>query len=250
MSPLSRLLNQSVVIAQSDSFLARSVGSRFTTVVAGVPLEILAVAQNLIKLPFEAAQMVIKLPAKIINTCVDSPSLNEFASSLPGPIALLKTALKVLGYAIGAFFTATLGLLSPKANFNLHVFLSLVKDEKAEAQKLKANQEATKKREDQIQAMKAHLKNLIEAKKNKIIDKERDLEMSKEAERLAKQKNDEKSLEAAETPPVSQVPLVDDEEQTRLAAEEAAQSAAEAVAATQSEGTAGFWKRVVSNAHA
>jgi len=237
MSPLSGLLNHAVTMTHSDSFLVRSLGSRFTTVIAGTPLEIIAIARNLIKLPFEAAQVVIKVPTKIISTCVDSPTLKEFDTSLPGPFALIKTAFKILGHVIGTFFTATLGLLSPKANFNLHVFLGLITDEKAETQRHKSNQEAAKKREDQVQAMKAHLQNLIQAKKRKIIDNElrlvEEMEMRREAELLASQQTTHEPDASQHSNIYQDIPLQDDEEQKRVAAEEAAAQLATAAAAVK-----------------
>ena len=208
MAPLDRLMNRVADMTHSNSIFKQHVLSRATVMAGCLPLEAIAVAQNLIKLPFEAVLMTIKVPVKIVNACLHSANLKNFEERLPGPLQLIKTAFKVIGFAIGALFTGTLGILSPYRNFRLHTALDLVSDEKAAAELLKREQEAARQQELQREVMLLHIKNLILAQRLKVAEQERAnaQQALQKAEEEAKPKIIEEPVQkiepiAAKTPP-------------------------------------------------
>jgi hypothetical protein len=176
MSPLNHLLNHVADMAESHSFLRSQITSRGVTLLGGLPLEVCASAQNLIRLPWLSAVSVVKMPVKLIGACLNSRAIKECASSMPGVQEVFATALKVLGYVLGAIFTATVGfVLSPYLNFRLHLLLGLISDEKAKKAEEEAEQQAKKEREVQEKATQMHYHNLILAMKCKIAEKEQRL---------------------------------------------------------------------------
>lgn len=191
MSPFDRLMNRVDNCSDSTSFFKSQIGTRLTLGVGGIPLELLASVQNIIKLPFQVALATLKVPVKIINFALGSPTLKEYDHKLPGLLSLAKTVLKTIGYAIGTLFTATLGLiLSPHKNYRLHVLFGLVTDMKAQQARQKLELEAVKQRESQREIMHLHIRNLIHAQRLKIAEKERQIAQQalqrKELEELAK----------------------------------------------------------------
>ncbi len=96
------------------------ISTRAAILCGAFPLELCASLENVLKLPFQTGLALIKLTCKTINLCLDSQSIKNFTDKQPGLTDLLKTALKVVGYAIGAFVTITFGLLRPYDNFRLH----------------------------------------------------------------------------------------------------------------------------------
>lgn len=174
MSPFDRLMNRVDNFSDSNSFLKSQVASRLSLGMCGIPLELLASLQNMIKLPIQLALATLKVPVKIINFALCSPTLKEYDVNLPGFFSLAKTILKIIGYAIGTAFTATLGLLvSPHKNFRLHVLFNLVTDMKAQQVRHKIEHETAKQRESQREIMHLHIRNLIHAQRTKIAEKER-----------------------------------------------------------------------------
>lgn len=172
MHPLNRLMNCVCEMTDSKSFVKKHLASRLLMASGGIPLELIAIAQNIIRLPFESTLLLIKLPAKVVNLCISSESFKEFEAGLSGPLQLLKTAFKIFGYTIGVFFTATLGLIRPKSNFRLHTALGLISDEKAEASCKFAQLQAKKLQEAQKKEVENDLRSLILAMREKNIKKE------------------------------------------------------------------------------
>ncbi len=172
MSPLDGLMNRVAEMSDSNSFFKQQILSRVSVLAGCIPLEMVATAQNIIKLPFEAAMLTIKIPAKVINLFIGSETLKDFETSLPGPLQLIKTAFKIIGYAIGTLFTSTLGMLSPYKNFRLHTVLDLISDEKAEAAAFQKEQAAARQREVQREIMQLHIKNLILAQRLKTAEQQ------------------------------------------------------------------------------
>ncbi len=173
MAPLNVLMNRVADLSDSKSFFKKQILTRALVVTACLPVEVLSTAQNLIKLPYQAIQTAIKIPAKIINLGVRSSSLREFEMKLTGPFQLMKTAIKVISYIIGTLFTATLGIISPYRNFRLHAALDLVKDIKAEKARRDGELNAAKQRETEKAIMQMHIKNLLLAQRLKNAEKER-----------------------------------------------------------------------------
>lgn len=132
MSPLNALINYSAELTHSTpTTIAKNISSRILTAVC-VPFELAAVFENAIKLPFQTTALIIKIPAKICKIVACSATFAEFESSLSGPADIFKTVLKIIGYAIGSFFTASLGILSPYKNFRLHCIFGLTNNNKVE----------------------------------------------------------------------------------------------------------------------
>ncbi len=96
--------------------------------VAIIPLEALHVAYNAVKLPFQAVLLVLKVPAFPLAKLTGLTTLDEYQESLSTPLDLLKTALKIVGFAIGLISSIVVGVISPRANIRIHVFLRLIED--------------------------------------------------------------------------------------------------------------------------
>jgi len=214
-------MNHTVEMTSSDSFFKKQIASRVLMIAGGIPLEVLAMAQNLIKLPFEAATAAIKLPSKVANFCLRSKTLKEFERGLSGPFDVIKTALKVVGYAIGTSFTATFGFFSPSMNFKLHVKMHLIRNEKAETKRLHAETEAARLRDAQEKSMQAHIQNLVFAMRLQVAEKER--KIAQEAEKRKEEQDvvyHEAKLEKSEGS-IQQADLESEEVRLRQAVEEA-----------------------------
>jgi len=161
-------MNYSAELAQSPSFFSRHISSRIITAICITP-ELLAIMQNIISLPLQCAELAVKIPAKIINLAVNSKSLNEFENNLAGPVDIIKTALKILGYAIGAVFTASVGLIiSPLHNFKLHCIFRLVNNEEAINNERILKADNINLNETHEKSIETRLKATIEANRKKI----------------------------------------------------------------------------------
>lgn len=108
------------------------------TAVSTIPVEFLSAAENLIRLPFQAAGAVVKYPVAILGfsarvLCCGKNGLSEklmdMQRALPGLKDVLFTAYKVIGFIIGTILTATIGLISSRANYAIHDKLGLIDPE-------------------------------------------------------------------------------------------------------------------------
>lgn len=162
MSLLSTTMNYAATLANSDSFLARNISSRIVTALLCPPLSAIESIRRTLLLPFQAAMCVVKIPSSVINLVVNSTTLREFESALPGPFQLIGCALKIVALALGIFTTATLGFLSPMTNFRLHYAFGLVRDEKAEKLLEAKKLEAQKKKEAYEKMLEEQLKRINE----------------------------------------------------------------------------------------
>lgn len=135
MTPLNYLLNCSADLTQSPRFFHRQVSSRGISTLA-LPFEFMAVAENTIKLPFQIVACSIKLPITVLNVVLQSQTLRKCADALSSPKYIVQTALKIVGYAVGFFFTAIVGTLSPYQNFKIHCTFGLTTDRAAERERL------------------------------------------------------------------------------------------------------------------
>jgi hypothetical protein len=164
MTSLDRWMNGTVPMSESPYFLKREVLPR-VALVGIIPLELGKMAFNIIKLPFQAVTTVVKIPAWTISKFVDSHSLDQFQQSMSGPLAMIFTAFRVIGCALGVLSSLTLGVLSPKSNFRFQVALGLVVDERALAlmkKKELEDQEQDKKDWDKLQSQ---VQNILDTEK-------------------------------------------------------------------------------------
>ena len=141
----------------------RIVGTRLTNLVVTVPLEIGVVAKNILLVPVYAGSTIFKGLTKVVALITNSQDVKKFEAKLPGFSDLLRSIAKIFAFTIGAALTATLGVLSPKANFAVHCGLGLITDLKLR-----------KTLKDELQA--------IELKKMQI-----ELDAKYEAEKIAKE---------------------------------------------------------------
>ena len=165
MSPLNFLINYSAKLTHSEASFTRHISSRFLATFC-IPVEMLASLENMIRLPFQCAALTVKIPAKLLNVVFDSMSLREFETQLAGPLDILKTALKIVGYAVGIFFTASLGaLISPLGNFKLHCAFGLISDEESIHNIRLADEKKQNEIANQQKIIETRLKKVIEAKR-------------------------------------------------------------------------------------
>jgi len=130
MGPLNNLLNtvNSWNTPESGIF-KREILSRATNLVVTIPLEITAIAQNILRGVFHTASTVVKIEAKVFAYLTNSERIKEFEANLPGIRDLLRDISNVVAYALGTFVTAVFGvILSPKVNFNLHCNFGLASE--------------------------------------------------------------------------------------------------------------------------
>lgn len=170
MSLLSTTMNRAADLTLSESFFARNIGSRVLNTMVCPPLEALEILKNGIKLPVQAVAFAVKIPAKVLNLAINSKTLREFDEQLSGPLDIIITALKIVGYTIGALSTVFLGTLFPMANFRLHKTFGLVKDEKLEAELAAKELEAKRKKEAYERILEEQLKKVTDALRMKIME--------------------------------------------------------------------------------
>lgn len=161
MNPLNHLMNYSAELAQTPAFTSKNIYSR-SLMATAAPIEFIAVLENAIKLPFQATTVIIKIPAKLINVVINSTSLKEFESKLSTPLNVLKTTLKIVGYAVGFFFTMSLGILRPYENFQLHCAFGLVTNQKTEKMHLLAEENKQKEIENYEGMLEKRLKVIVD----------------------------------------------------------------------------------------
>lgn len=123
-----------------------------------LPLEILAILKQGIKIPYQTLSAVFKTQPWLAGKLIDSHAIHKFEKTLAGPSDVVKTAAKIVAFAIGIGSTITLGLIAPKINFSVHKSLGLIIDERdvakvraLELQKKQFKEEAEKQLEEDIE---------------------------------------------------------------------------------------------------
>lgn len=172
MTPLNGLMNHIAEMAHAETLFTRHVSTRFAIITGAVPLELAASLENAIRLPFHVGRSLVKLACQTIDLCIDSQSIKNFSDKQPGLADVVKTALKIAAYAVGAIVTATIGFCRPYDNFRLHVACHLVRDEKAFAARQAAELREAEERDEQEKAMQTHIQNLVLAMRQKAIERE------------------------------------------------------------------------------
>jgi hypothetical protein len=172
MIPVNGLMNHIAEMAHAETFFTRHVSTRFAVLCGVFPLELSASFENLIKATFQTGLIPLSLSCKAINLCIDSQRLKNFTDWCPSIVDVFKTALKVAGYALGAFVTLSFGFLRPYDNFKLHVFFQLIRDEKAFAKEQAILLQRIIEREEQEKAMQTHIENLLLLMREKAAQRE------------------------------------------------------------------------------
>lgn len=165
----------------THSFVSRNIKTRALNLCVGVPLEVLAIAQNVAVAPFQAVGGVLKLAVKGLSYISKAALLNKLDQKLPSLRDFFCTTLRVIALAIGVFSSVVLGFVfSPAANFRLHEALGLVKNEKKELYKMAVQEEETRRLVQEIQRLqadKAKAAAAIDAEKsaaNRLVQKDAD----------------------------------------------------------------------------
>lgn len=137
-----------------------------------VPVELLTAAENLLlKLPVNIASTAVKISlytlsftARVICLSHLSRNISSVAEKMPGVQAVILTAFKVVGFTLGAFFTASIGLfISSRANYYLHDRLGLL-DQNLLHPVLKENDNPT----PQIEILKERIEKMDEVFKTQL----------------------------------------------------------------------------------
>lgn len=165
------------------SLFKKSVLSRFGTVLVGAPLEVAAVAQNIILAPVYAVGAVAKLAVKTVRCVSSAEFLRKMDQSLPSITDFIKTVLRIAAYAIGAISTAVVGFISPDFNFKAHCAVPylnlatnnrrLLEDAAAEAERQKqAQKELNKALEEEKRELLDAVQALLKAEEEKKVEEQ------------------------------------------------------------------------------
>lgn len=162
MIPVNELLNRinDWQLTDQNAF-KRHVSSRITNLCATAPIEAIAIAQNIIIAPFQAAGIVLNAGTRVISVISSSQAIKDLQDSLPNLKDLMGTIVKIVGYAIGTVFTATLGVISPSANFKVQCAFGLAIDLRDEAIKI-ALEEEEKEKSNQLAAAQREIERIAE----------------------------------------------------------------------------------------
>lgn len=141
MGPLNSFMNKMDEISQPINHITRVPQGAFKrhvlpsigTPVVGTPLEVLAVAQNIVTAPVQLAGAGLNLAVRALTHISSAKCLRDFSEKLPTLSDFFRTLGRVVAYAIGTLFTATLGFFSPSANFKLHCAFGLTTHNREEA---------------------------------------------------------------------------------------------------------------------
>lgn len=106
-------------------FFKREIHSRATNLFITAPAELGEVAKNILLTPVNAASTVLKTLTKATVLLTGSATLKKFDEKLPGFNDLIQSISNVFAYAIGAFLSATVGVLFPNVNYKLQCSLGL-----------------------------------------------------------------------------------------------------------------------------
>lgn len=130
MGPLHHVLNRVHAWNEQGSYTFKSViCSRATNLCVSAPLSALAVAQNILAIPFTAAGTAAKLIVKPVACISGSRALNRLANNLPGITDLLLRIANIIRYVLAGAVNATLGVLAPTANFKAQCALGTTYNE-------------------------------------------------------------------------------------------------------------------------
>jgi len=131
MSPLHHVLNRIHAWNEQGYTFKSVICSRATNLGVSTPLSVLAVAQNTIAIPFAAAGTAAKMIVKPVAWISGSKALNHFDKQLPGITDLLLRIANIIRYVFATAANATLGVLSPSANFKAQCALGTTYDKQA-----------------------------------------------------------------------------------------------------------------------
>ena len=133
----------------TQGFCSRHVKTRVATVLAGAPLGVAATAQEAILGTVQCAGAVLKLGVRTLRCISSSECLKNLDEKLPSLKDFFATVGRVIAQALGVFASATLGFISPSANFRLQVALGNVISDRSDA--LQATLEETQRLKQEVE---------------------------------------------------------------------------------------------------
>lgn len=225
----------------------RVFATRAATVAFGVPLEVAAVAENVFKATVKGIFIPVRLAVNTFSCLTGSEACEDCNDKLPKVKSFLRAVYRVAAYAIGTFFTLTLGFISPAANFKLHAALGLAENRRERDQETAASiAEAENARKAEEALRQAALKR--QAELNLKVEQEKaTTEASKKAEHdkaaaeaAKKAEEDKAAAEAAQKAQIQKAAIeaskkAEQDKANAEAARKAAQEKAAAEAAKKAE---------------
>ena len=138
MVPVNELLNRGNDwnTSQSKNAFVRFVAPRVANLTLVAPLEAVAVAQNILIVPVQSVGIVLNVGAKVIYAISGSKAVKNFQENMPNLTDLVRTIARIVTYAVGSVLTATIGVLSPYANFRVQCALGHAINRRQEAIKV------------------------------------------------------------------------------------------------------------------
>lgn len=155
-------MNDSHRLLESSIFYRHQITSRASMIGIALPLEVLAVIQNIFKASAELIFIAGKTIMQVVDFMDGSKSFQSIKKELPGFFTFIQTIEKICLYILGTVLTATLGVLLPRLNFQVHTTLGIVKDDKIEAILRQKELELVQQREEFQQKLQETIKKKLQ----------------------------------------------------------------------------------------
>lgn len=134
MSPLTCMLNRFDSWNNHETCLfKKNVVARAANILVITPLEVAAVVENVFSTSVYVASTFLKSFLKTASLLTNSKGLKNFQAKLPGFTDVLRSIARVVAYTLGTALTLTIGILSPKTNFEMHCTMGLTINKQQEA---------------------------------------------------------------------------------------------------------------------
>lgn len=134
MRSVNNILNRvDALNNQNAGIFKRVIQTRATNLFVTAPTELSQVVLNTFMTPVRLTGAILKTMTKAVAFISGSQSVRNLEAKLPGFCDLLRTIKNIFANAIGAFLSATIGVLYPRGNFKIHCALGLAIDQRQEA---------------------------------------------------------------------------------------------------------------------
>jgi len=126
------------------------------------------VIDTFVTVPKEILFLSLGYSAKVLSVITGSSSLKKFAENQPGILDIVRTACKIVAYAMGTIFSLTLGVIVPRANVELHYKMGLAFSYKEMAASLATKQAELASIKTQTKNVCQNISDVIQAAKTEI----------------------------------------------------------------------------------
>jgi hypothetical protein len=134
MGSVNNILNRvDALNDQNAGIFKRVIQTRATNLFVTAPMELSQAVLNTFMTPVHLTGAILKTATKAVAFITGSQSVKNLEAKLPGFCDLLRTIKNIFANAIGAFLSATIGVLYPKGNFKIHCALGLAINQRQEA---------------------------------------------------------------------------------------------------------------------